>query len=50
MVEINIQDIKKLKEAEICTVGALLMETKNWISNVKRISDTKVYNLIQAAH
>ena len=46
---INIADIKKLKEAGICTVGAVLMETKKTLSNVKGISDNKVEKLIAAA-
>jgi meiotic recombination protein DMC1 len=46
---INIADIKKLKEAGICTVGAVLMETKKKLANVKGISDAKVEKLIAAA-
>ena len=46
---INIADIKKLKEAGICTVGAVLMETKKHLANVKGISDAKVDKLIAAA-
>ena len=46
---INIADIKKLKEAGICTVGAVLMETKKRLANVKGISDAKVDKLIAAA-
>jgi meiotic recombination protein DMC1 len=46
---INIADIKKLKEAGICTVGAVLMETKKKLANVKGISDAKVEKLISAA-
>lgn len=46
---INIADIKKLKEAGICTVGAILMETKKHLSNVKGISDAKVDKIIAAA-
>ena len=46
---INIADIKKLKEAGICTVGAVLMETRKHLAAVKGISDAKVDKLIAAA-
>ncbi|OHT10898.1 Meiotic recombination protein DMC1 like protein [Tritrichomonas foetus] len=46
---INAADIKKLKEAGICTVGAVLMETKKRLANVKGISDAKVDKIIAAA-
>lgn len=46
---INAADIKKLKEAGICTVGSILMETKKRLANVKGISDAKVDKLIAAA-
>lgn len=46
---INITDIKKLKEAGICTVGAVLMETKKHLANVKGISDAKVEKIVSAA-
>ena len=47
---INAADIKKLKEAGICTVGAILMETKKRLTAVKGISDAKVEKLIAAAN
>lgn len=46
---INSADIKKLKEAGICTVGSVLMETKKKLANVKGISDAKVEKIIAAA-
>lgn len=46
---INISDIKKLKEAGICTIGAVLMETRKKLANVKGISDAKVEKIIAAA-
>lgn len=46
---INIADIKKLKEAGICTIGGVLMETKKKLGNVKGISDAKVEKIIAAA-
>ena len=46
---INIGDIKKLKEAGICTIGAVLMETRKKLANVKGISDAKVEKIIAAA-
>lgn len=47
---INGADIKKLKEAGICTIGAVLMETKKKLANVKGISDAKVEKIITAAN
>ena len=42
-------DIKKLKEAGICTVAGVLMETKKHLANVKGISEAKVDKVIAAA-
>ena len=47
---INSADIKKLKEAGICTIGSVLMETKKKLANVKGISDAKVEKIISAAN
>lgn len=46
---VNLADIKKLKESGICTVGAVMMETKKRLCNIKGISEAKIDKIIAAA-